>query len=89
KYGHRGGNKTVINTETGKCYITSQNHGYCVKDFEQGGFKEFLINIDDKSNEGLVHENKPILAVQFHPEASPGPYDSLYLFDQFMKIMEL
>jgi carbamoyl-phosphate synthase small subunit len=89
KYGHRGGNKTVINTETGKCYITSQNHGYCVKNFEQGGFKEFLINIDDKSNEGLVHENKPILAVQFHPEASPGPYDSLYLFDQFMKIMEL
>ncbi|HEC40558.1 MAG TPA: carbamoyl-phosphate synthase (glutamine-hydrolyzing) small subunit, partial [bacterium] len=56
KYGHRGGNKTVIDTETNKCYITSQNHGFCVKDFEIGGFKEFLVNIDDKSNEGLIHE---------------------------------
>jgi len=89
KYGHRGGNKTVINPETKKCFITSQNHGYCVKDFERGGFKEFLTNIDDNSNEGLIHNNKPIIAVQFHPEASPGPYDSLYLFDQFVKMMEL
>jgi len=89
KYGHRGGNKTVINIETNQCYITSQNHGFCVKDFEKEGFKEFLKNIDDHSNEGLLHENKPIIAVQFHPEASPGPWDSLYLFDKFMELMEL
>ena len=89
KYGHRGGNKTVINIDTQKCYITSQNHGFCVKDFEKGGFKEFLKNIDDNSNEGIFHNNKPILAVQFHPEAAPGPMDSTYLFDEFMKLMEI
>ena len=89
KYGHRGGNKTVINPISKRCYITSQNHGFCVKDFEKGGFTEFLTNIDDNSNEGLIHESKPILAVQFHPEASPGPLDSLYLFDKFVEYMEL
>ncbi|MHA2179816.1 MAG: glutamine-hydrolyzing carbamoyl-phosphate synthase small subunit [Promethearchaeota archaeon] len=89
KYGHRGGNKTVFNTESNHCYITSQNHGFCVMDFEGGGFKEFLKNIDDDSNEGIVHETKPVFAVQFHPEACPGPLDSLYLFDRFMELMEL
>ncbi|MFW9938523.1 MAG: gamma-glutamyl-gamma-aminobutyrate hydrolase family protein, partial [Candidatus Thorarchaeota archaeon] len=89
KYGHRGGNKTVINPETQQCYITSQNHGFCVKGFEESGFKEFLRNIDDNSNEGLIHEKKSIFAVQFHPEASPGPLDSLYLFDKFIQLMEL
>jgi len=89
KYGHRGGNKTVINPKTRHCYITSQNHGFCVKDFEQGGFEEFLKNIDDNSNEGIIHKNKRIFAVQFHPEASPGPLDSLYLFDKFVEFMEL
>ncbi len=89
KYGHRGGNKTVINLQTKQCYITSQNHGFCVRDFEKGGFIEFLKNIDDNSNEGIIHEEKPILAVQFHPEASPGPLDSLYLFDKFMELMKL
>ncbi len=89
KYGHRGGNKTVIDINTQKCYITSQNHGFCVKDFEKEGFKEFLKNIDDKSNEGLIHDYKPILAVQFHPEACPGPFDSLYLFDKFVELMKL
>jgi carbamoyl-phosphate synthase small subunit len=87
KYGHRGGNKTVINPYTKRCFITSQNHGFCVKGFEEGGFKEFLKNIDDKSNEGLIHEHKKVLAVQFHPEASPGPLDSLYLFDKFIEMM--
>ncbi|MFX0057007.1 MAG: glutamine-hydrolyzing carbamoyl-phosphate synthase small subunit [Candidatus Hodarchaeota archaeon] len=89
KYGHRGGNKTVINTDTQQCYITSQNHGFCVRGFENGGFKEFLRNIDDNSNEGLIHESKTVFAVQFHPEASPGPLDSLYLFDKFIQMMEL
>ncbi len=89
KYGHRGGNKTVINPITKQCYITSQNHGFCVKDFEKGGFSEFLTNIDDESNEGIIHHSKPIFAVQFHPEACPGPLDSLYLFDKFIEQMEL
>ena len=89
KYGHRGGNKTVINIDTQKCYITSQNHGFCVKDFEKGGFKEFLKNIDDSSNEGIIHEEKSVFAVQFHPEAAPGPVDSTYLFDKFIKLMEI
>jgi len=89
KYGHRGGNKTVINPKDKRCYITSQNHGFCVRDFEKGGFIEFLRNIDDQSNEGLIHKTKPIFAVQFHPEASPGPLDSLYLFDTFLKYMGL
>ncbi len=89
KYGHRGGNKTVINPITKQCYITSQNHGFCVKDFEKGGFSEFLTNIDDESNEGIIHDSKPIFAVQFHPEACPGPLDSLYLFDKFIEQMEL
>lgn len=87
KYGHRGGNKTVIDTGDQKCYITTQNHGFCVKDFENGGFRENLRNIDDDSNEGIVHESKPIFAVQFHPEACPGPLDSLYLFDKFVDNM--
>ena len=89
KYGHRGGNKTVINVDDKKCYITTQNHGFCVKDFERGGFKEFLKNIDDETNEGIIHENKPVFAVQFHPEACPGPLDSLYLFEKFIKLMEI
>lgn len=89
KYGHRGGNKTVINPQSKKCYITSQNHGFCVKDFEKGGFKEILRNIDDESNEGIEHNSKPIFAVQFHPEACPGPLDSLYLFDKFIENMRL
>ena len=87
KYGHRGGNKTVINVDTQHCYITTQNHGFCVRDFEEGGFREFLKNIDDETNEGIWHESKPIFAVQFHPEACPGPLDSTYLFDQFMELM--
>ncbi len=89
KYGHRGGNKTVINPNTKQCYITSQNHGFCIRDFEKGGFNGFLENIDDNSNEGLISEDKPIFAVQFHPEASPGPLDSLYLFDKFIGLLGL
>ncbi len=87
KYGHRGGNKTVINPFTKRCFITSQNHGFCVDNFEMGGFKEFLKNVDDGSNEGLIHEHKKVFAVQFHPEASPGPLDSIYLFDKFIEMM--
>ncbi len=89
KYGHRGGNKTVIIPETEKCLITSQNHGFCVNDFEKGGFREILKNIDDNTNEGMIHESKPIFGIQYHPEASPGPLDSLFYFDKFIELMEL
>lgn len=89
KYGHRGANKPVMDLTTGKCYITSQNHGYAVDaDSVKGaGFKVFFKNLDDKSVEGLYHESKPIFAIQFHPEACAGPLDTLFLFDTFMKNM--
>ena len=91
KYGHRGGNKPVIDLRTGRGYITSQNHGFAV-DVEQlqnnnSGFEPMFENADDGTNEGIYHPGKPIFAVQFHPEAYPGPEDTEYLFDDFLKNM--
>lgn len=89
-FGHRGCNHPVMNLATGKVEITSQNHGYAVE-------VESLVNTDlvmthqalnDKSVEGLKHSTYPVFSVQYHPEASPGPEDSNYLFDQFMDMME-
>ena len=91
KYGHRGANKPVKDLNTGKCYITSQNHGFAV-DYESvkgAGFKVLFENLDDKSIEGLIHETKPIFCVQFHPEACAGPLDTLYLFDKFVEMMNI
>lgn len=89
KYGHRGGNHPVKNLETGKVYISSQNHGYVVK--EDSINKEIadvlFINVNDKTVEGLRYKNKNILTVQFHPEACPGPVDSAFLFDEFINGM--
>lgn len=89
KYGHRGGNHPVKNLETGKVYISSQNHGYVVK--EDSIDKEIadvlFINVNDKSVEGLRYKNKNIFTVQFHPEACPGPVDSGFLFDEFINGM--
>lgn len=87
KFGHRGGNKPVIDLRTGKGYITSQNHGYALKidTLLKSGFKPLFTNADDGTNEGIYHPNKPIFAVQFHPEAYPGPEDTTYLFDDFLK----
>jgi len=89
KYGHRGGNKPVIDLRSGSGYITSQNHGYAVdvEGLKKSGFEEMLVNADDDTNEGIYHKKKPIFAVQFHPEAYPGPEDTQYLFDDFMKNM--
>jgi carbamoyl-phosphate synthase small subunit len=91
KYGHRGSNKPVIDMRTQRCYITSQNHGYAVdaKSIEQSGFVELFVNADDKSVEGIIHKEKPIFAVQFHPESWPGPEDTTFLFDMFLKFMGL
>jgi carbamoyl-phosphate synthase small subunit len=90
KFGHRGQNHPVIDFKTNRCYITSQNHGYAIKpeSLEGTGLKITHINANDKTVEGIAHESKPIFAIQFHPEASPGPLDNLYLFDQFIKNMK-
>jgi len=88
KYGHRGQNKPCVELESGRSYVTSQNHGYAVDKATLGkGFKVWWINADDKTVEGIRHESKPFMAVQYHPEASPGPYDTLFIFDLFREVV--
>ena len=90
KYGHRGGNHPVRDLSTGSVYISSQNHGYVVdtdkldKKVAEPAFE----NVNDGTNEGLKYLGKNIFTVQFHPEACPGPQDSAYLFDRFIKMMK-
>jgi len=90
KYGHRGQNKPVIDTLTRRGYVTSQNHGYSVdkKSLVGTELRTWFLNADDDSVEGLFHQTKPCIAVQFHPEASPGPYDTEFVFDRFVALME-
>jgi carbamoyl-phosphate synthase small subunit len=86
-YGHRGSNHPVKDVTTGKVWITSQNHGYVV-DMASVDKKEWKIshvNVNDRSVEGLIHQKKPILTVQFHPEAHPGPMDTHPIFQQFIE----
>ncbi len=91
KYGHRGGNKPVVDKRTGKAYITSQNHGFAVDtdSLRQAhtGFLPLFENADDSTNEGVYHPTKPIFTVQFHPEGYPGPEDTTFLFDEFVRNM--
>lgn len=90
KFGHRGQNKPVIDQTNEKCYVTSQNHGYAVKD-EKLSDLELVVwfrNIDDGTIEGLLHKSMPVITSQFHPEASPGPYDTSFIFDIFSRLME-
>jgi carbamoyl-phosphate synthase small subunit len=85
KFGHRGANQPVLNVGTGRVEITSQNHGFAV-DIESLNREEVDIthmNLNDNTLEGIAHRNWPIYAVQYHPEASPGPHDASYLFDCF------
>ena len=91
KYGHRGGNHPVKDIMTGKVYISSQNHGYVVDtdNLDPKVAQPAFINVNDKTNEGLSYVGKNIFTVQFHPEACPGPQDSDYLFDRFIKMMEV
>ncbi|RLC48102.1 MAG: carbamoyl-phosphate synthase (glutamine-hydrolyzing) small subunit [Candidatus Coatesbacteria bacterium] len=88
KYGHRSQNQPCVETGTRRCYITSQNHGYAV-DAETlpEDWREWFYNGNDGTNEGLVHISKPFFGTQFHPEASPGPDDSEFLFDMFVRAM--
>jgi len=89
RYGHRGQNKPCVELDTGKSYVTSQNHGYAVdaKLLKNTGLNVWFINADDKTVEGVYHQSKPCFAVQFHPEASPGPNDTTFIFDKFCKKM--
>lgn len=89
KYGHRGGNHPVKDLETGRVYITSQNHGYVVDESSLSAevATPTYRNVNDGTNEGYTYTGKNIFTVQFHPEACPGPLDSGDLFDKFMKIM--
>jgi carbamoyl-phosphate synthase small subunit len=84
-YGHRSQNQPVREVSTGKCFVTSQNHGYAVDKKMKNGFEVSYENINDKSVEGLKHKTKPFFSVQFHPEACPGPTDTEFLFDEFVK----
>lgn len=89
KYGHRGGNHPVKDLRTGRVYITSQNHGYVVDadDPDPSVVRQSFVNVNDGTNEGLIYTGKNIFTVQFHPEASPGPQDTNFLFDYFIEMM--
>ena len=89
KYGHRGGNHPVKDLQTGRVYISSQNHGYVVDTdkLDANVAVPAFMNVNDKTNEGLSYVGKNIFTVQFHPEACPGPQDSSYLFDRFIDMM--
>ncbi|MBU5459764.1 carbamoyl phosphate synthase small subunit [Anaerostipes sp. MSJ-23] len=90
RWGHRGGNHPVKDLKSGRVYISSQNHGYVIKeDSIPSDIAEVsFINVNDKTIEGLDYKNKNIRTVQFHPEACPGPQDTAYLFDEFMDRMK-
>lgn len=90
KFGHRGGNHPVLDLEKNKVAITSQNHGYAVDQESLKGTDliETHIALNDRTNEGLKHKIHPCFSVQYHPEASPGPEDANYLFDDFIQLME-
>lgn len=90
KFGHRGGNQPVQNLGTQKVEITSQNHGFAVDpdSLAKVGGEPTHLNLNDKTLEGFRHTSEPIFAVQYHPEASPGPHDSRYLFDCFVEMMK-
>lgn len=84
KFGHRSQNQPCLLENTKRCYITTQNHGFAVNKIPSG-FKSWFINANDNSNEGIIHEKLPFMSVQFHPEANPGPTDTEWIFDYFLK----
>jgi carbamoyl-phosphate synthase small subunit len=91
KFGHRGGNHPVKDLTTGKVIITAQNHGFCldINSLREEEIEITHINLNDQTLEGMRHRGLPIISIQFHPEASPGPHDARYLFEEFIEVMEL
>lgn len=90
KYGHRGVNQPVKDMTTGRVYMSSQNHGYAVdnESIDDTVAKRWFVNVNDGTNEGLLYRNKPVMSVQFHPEACGGPKDTDFLFDRYIQILE-
>lgn len=90
KYGHRGQNKPCVNLENNQVYVTSQNHGYGItpESLNASEFNLWFTNADDKTVEGIKHKKQNCIAVQFHPEAAPGPYDCKFVFEEFKHLME-
>lgn len=89
KYGHRGHNQPCNELGTKRCYITSQNHGYAVDSSTlPEDWRDWFVNDNDGTNEGIIHISKPFFASQFHPEASPGPDDCEFLFDMFVRTLK-
>jgi len=87
-YGHRSQNQPIIDPRTKRCFITSQNHGYAVKrETLPPGWKEWFVNLNDETNEGIRHESGKFLSTQFHPEAEPGPTDTQFIFDKFVEVI--
>ena len=89
KYGHRGQNKPCLNLENNQVYVTSQNHGYGItpESLEASEFNLWFTNADDKTVEGIKHKKQNCVAVQFHPEAAPGPYDCKFVFEELKHLM--
>jgi carbamoyl-phosphate synthase small subunit len=88
KYGHRSQNQPVMDVKTNRCLITSQNHGFAVDNNTlPSDWEPWFINLNDNTNEGIRHRTGQFMSVQFHPEASPGPTDSGYLFDKFLEVV--
>jgi carbamoyl-phosphate synthase small subunit len=89
KYGHRSHNQPVLQCGTNKAYITSQNHGYAIDNNTlNSDWDPLFVNLNDQTNEGMVHKHKPFFSTQFHPEASGGPSDTLFLFDKFIDMVK-
>lgn len=89
KYGHRSQNQPVMQSEGNHCFVTSQNHGFAVDDTTLSKeWKPLFTNLNDKTNEGIIHESGRFFSVQFHPEASPGPYDTTFLFNKFLGMIK-
>jgi carbamoyl-phosphate synthase small subunit len=89
KYGHRSHNQPVLHLETKRAYITSQNHGYAVDNKSlKDEWEPLFVNLNDDTNEGFRHKNKPFFSTQFHPEASSGPTDTEFLFDEFIDLVK-
>ena len=89
KYGHRSHNQPVREVGTNRCYVTSQNHGYAVDAKTLGSdWREFFVNMNDGSNEGVCHKENPWFTSQFHPEACSGPIDTEFMFDRFIKTLQ-